>query len=81
MAEAPRFEYVIKPPEIIVAENGYVLKTYDVGTDRFIHEIAPDLHALRDRLGDWADLACDGIRTLIDKRIQAATAPKDVTNG
>jgi hypothetical protein len=62
------------PPEIILAKNGYVLKSYDVHKDEIVYEVAEDIEQLRAVLGNWVDQMCGGLRIMVEKRIQQASS-------
>lgn len=66
----------LKPPEIIVAENGFVVKQYDVGGDGFTHKIAANTQELRVIMEHWADGVCNALHRMVDSRISALTADK-----
>lgn len=61
------------PPEIIVATNGYIVKSYDVPKDEMVHQIARDADELRDVLDEWVESMCCGIKRMVDMRIQKAS--------
>lgn len=43
------------PPEIIPAENGYVIRTYDAASDHTRYRIAKDAGEVRAALYDWVN--------------------------
>ncbi len=68
----PIGEWRISPPEVHVAENGFVLRTYDMATDAMRYRIAATVGELRVALQAWADELCDQIQKGTERHIAQA---------
>lgn len=70
----PIGEWRLSPPEIHIAQNGYVLRTYDIATDQQVYRVAVDLEDVRVALHQWANETCDHIREAAERQLERAVA-------
>ena len=68
----PIQEAVICPPEIHIATNGFVVRTYDAATDEIRYSIAANVEDVRRVLNEWRDAVCAALDRSIDHRIAEA---------
>ena len=68
----PIGEWRISPPEIHVAENGYVLRTYDVVTDQVRYRIASTADEVKAALHVWVDEVAAQIKSATERHLASA---------
>lgn len=76
LLDKPLGEWRLCPPEVVVAQNGFVLRQYDIHSDQMTLRIALDADELQIALNEWAESVCNDLRRMVERRLEAAK-PKE----
>jgi hypothetical protein len=68
------------PPEIHVADNGFVIRTYDVSNDSMRYRIAGTVEEVRAALDLWVDAEIETMRRAMDYRLNKAREDLERSN-
>lgn len=71
-------EVTFQPPEIIEAENGWVIKSYDYVRDEHRYRTAASLDEVRAALEDWMRSVVADVHNIVRRNLQIA-AKEDVS--
>lgn len=69
MTSRPIGKWRLTPPDVVVAENGYVLRTYDAMTDQTRYQIAATADDVGIALRQWADSVAADIRAAVERQL------------
>lgn len=68
----PIREWRMSPPEILVAENGYIIRTYAPSTDETHYRLAANAEEVRSVLHAWADAVANDMRRSVERELEKA---------